>query len=113
MILGDDVMTMMKVILVVVAAAAVVLFFTGATILYGYWPPPQFRNSKFFLGGVVSPTPNPWSEESRTTLRLAYPLAYLAWMVLLGACAPASISLRVTGARKRSPHDRALVLEEW
>jgi hypothetical protein len=35
------------------------IFFTDATTLCGSWPPPRFRNSKFFLGGVVSPTPNP------------------------------------------------------
>jgi hypothetical protein len=29
-------------------------FFTGATTLWESWPPPWFRNSTFFRGGVVS-----------------------------------------------------------
>jgi hypothetical protein len=45
-----------------------------ATTLCGSWPPPWFRNSKFFRGGVFSPTPNPKPGGPGTTLRLALTL---------------------------------------
>ena len=38
-----------------------------------------------------------------------YPLTCLAWVALLGACAPASIALGVTGVRKPLRRDKAVV----
>jgi hypothetical protein len=58
------------------------------------WPPPKFRNSKFFLGGVVNPTPNSQPGGPGTTFRLAL-------VVLPGAYALASVAGTVT----QHPHD--------
>jgi hypothetical protein len=41
-----------------------------------------------------------------------YTLICLSWVALPGAYAPASIALRVIGARKPPLHDKAVVLEE-
>jgi hypothetical protein len=41
-----------------------------------------------------------------------YPSTCLSWLVLPGAYDPAIIALKVTGARKRPLHDKAVVLEE-
>jgi hypothetical protein len=48
--------------------------FTGATTLCGSWRPPWFRNSKFFLDGVVRLTYNPQPGGSGTTPLLAVTL---------------------------------------
>jgi hypothetical protein len=60
--------------------------FTGATTLCGSGPPPWFRNSTFFRGAVVSPSPNPQPGGPGTTLRLA-------WVALPGAYDPSSIAI--------------------
>jgi hypothetical protein len=45
--------------------------FTGATTLYGSLPPPWFRNSTLFHGGVINATPNPQPVGPGTRHRLA------------------------------------------
>jgi hypothetical protein len=53
------------------AISTLVLFsfsFTGAATLCGSWPPRWLRNSKFFRGGLVNPTPSPQSGGPGTTL---------------------------------------------
>jgi hypothetical protein len=64
----------------------------------GSWPPTWFCNSKFFRGGVVSPTPNLQPGGP-------YPLTCLARVAPPGAYASASIALQVIGARKPPFHD--------
>jgi hypothetical protein len=71
------------------------LFFTGVTTLYVSQLPPWFYESK-----------------CKTLLLAPYPLACLAWMVLPGAYAPASIALWVIRPHKPPLHDNVIVLEE-
>jgi hypothetical protein len=52
--------------------------------------------------GSLPPLPNLNLEDQGLHLSGAYHFTHLAWMVLLGACAPASIAIRVIGGR-RSP----------
>jgi hypothetical protein len=75
-------------------------FCNGIITLRVSWPPPWFLNIDIFRGGVVSPTPNPQPKTAETTL-LAVP----------GAYAPASMALRVAGARSTLLHCKAVVLE--
>jgi hypothetical protein len=79
--------------------------------LCGDWPPPWFRNSKFFQGWVISPTPNP--QPGGQGLHFVWPLllTYLAWVALPGAYASASITLRFTGACRSPFHDKVVVLK--
>jgi hypothetical protein len=68
------------------------MLFTGATNLFGFWP-------------------NPQSEGLGTTLRVVS-FTFLAWVVLPGSYAPASIVLRVIGAGKPLHQDKMAVLED-
>jgi hypothetical protein len=88
-------------------------FFTGATDLCGSWPPPWFRNSKIFRGGVVSTAPNLQPGRPGTIVRLVPTLRSVwHWLAVPEVYAPAIIALRVIGARKLPLHDKAVVLEE-
>jgi hypothetical protein len=97
-----------------------IFFFTDATTLLGSGAPHgpvlvlwKFCNSIFFWGGFVNPTFNPkiWRTTDYTSSG-PYSVVCVTWVSLPGAYAPASITLRVTGARKPPLHGRAVVLEE-
>jgi hypothetical protein len=86
---------------------ALTFFFTT---LYGSWPLLwRFRNSKFFQGGFVHPTPNPpaWNTRDYTSFGPSI-LICLGWMALPEAYAPASIALQVIGMRKPLPDKAGL-----
>jgi hypothetical protein len=112
-ILQQELAKKLRIRLATTVRAKLFLFFTGATTLCGSWPPPRFRISKDFQGGVVSPHAQPptWRTRDNTSSG-PYPLTCLAWVGLPGAYAPASIALRVIGAHKPPVHDKAVVLEE-
>lgn len=76
------------------------------------WPPPLFRSSKFFLGVVVSLTPNSAWRPRDYTSSGPCPLTSLTSVTLPEVYASASINLRFTREHKSSPHYKALVLEE-
>jgi hypothetical protein len=82
------------------------LFFTGATTLCGSWPPPWFRNSKFFRVGSLAPRPTPNLEVQG--LHFVWPLLFdVSGMGgSTTSLRPLQHSLRVIGARKPPLHGR-------
>jgi predicted acylesterase/phospholipase RssA len=55
-------------------SVSLLLFSAGAATPFGFSPPPWFRNSKFFQGGVVAPRPISNLEDQG--LHLVWPLPF-------------------------------------
>jgi hypothetical protein len=61
----------------------------------------RFCNSKILQGGVISITSNPQNSKTKDYASSGtYTLTCLAWVVLSGVYAPASIDIQVIGARR-------------
>jgi hypothetical protein len=74
-------------------------------ICVGLGPPPWFRNSKFYRGGVVNLTPNPQPGGPEVAFRLA-PYPFLICGDAAMSLRSANIALRVIRARKPPSHDK-------
>jgi hypothetical protein len=82
---------------------------SSMTLLHRLW---TFHNSRFGQGDVVSPTLNPNLEDQGLHFVWHLPFHLPCLVALPIAYAPASIALRVIGARKSPLHDKASVFEK-